>query len=252
MAGSNRKTIILLGIEIDILTQETLYQAVRDLISKGDKHIISYVNIHTINTACKDNLLREFYRRSSLTYCDGSGIVWASRLLNACLPERMTGATFIYDFCNRWQDDGITLFFLGGRQGIAEKASQELVKIFPRLKIAGQHHGYFTRNSKEEVQLLKKISQLQPDILFLGFGTPEQEHWLMRNIERVDAKVFWTIGALTDYIAGVVPRCPKLMQKLDMEWLFRLIIEPRRLFKRYIVGNPLFFIRVLGERVSRQ
>jgi N-acetylglucosaminyldiphosphoundecaprenol N-acetyl-beta-D-mannosaminyltransferase len=90
----------------------------------------------------------------------------------------------------------------------------------------------------------------RPDILFVGFGTPEQEHWVLDHWERLDAKIIWPVGALVDYISGRVRRAPEWMQRYSLEWLFRLMLEPRRMFVRYILGNPRFLIRIMRERIS--
>ena len=133
---------------------------------------------------------------------------------------------------------------------MAEEACEKLAARYPDLRIAGCHHGYFARRSNEEDTLLSQIAQSAPDILFVGFGTPLQEHWVLDTYDRIEAKVVWPIGALVDYLSGRVSRCPQWMQCRGLEWLYRLALEPRRMFGRYVIGNPLFLARVLRERLG--
>jgi len=145
-----------------------------------------------------------------------------------------------------------SLFLLGARPGIAEKAAVYLRQQFPDLNVVGAQHGYFdkTPGSVENEAVLEALRAASPDVLIVGFGMPLQERWLMENWNRVEVKVALTAGALLDYLAGEVPRAPRWMTDHGLEWLGRLIIEPRRLWRRYLVGNPLFLWRVLKQRLG--
>jgi N-acetylglucosaminyldiphosphoundecaprenol N-acetyl-beta-D-mannosaminyltransferase len=244
------ETECVLGVRIHVLRTRELVDQVARLLADGGKHLVTYVNVHTINIAGHDVRLREAYRRSAITYCDGGGVVLGARLLGKTLPERITSASFIDDYCERWRTSGTRLFFLGGEPGVAGEACRRLQERHPGLQIAGHAHGHFRRNHPEEEELFKAISGARPDILFVGMGTPEQEHWVLDNWERLDAKIIWPIGALVDYVGGKTPRAPEWMQRHSMEWLFRLGLEPRRMFVRYVVGNPRFLLRILKERIS--
>jgi N-acetylglucosaminyldiphosphoundecaprenol N-acetyl-beta-D-mannosaminyltransferase len=235
-------------IRIHILNFKNFYDVISNMILQNKKQLVTYVNVHTLNIAQNDDHLRKAYEKSSITYCDGAGVLIGARFLGLYLPERMTSATFIHYFCQRWQNDGTRIFFLGGKPGVASKACEVLQKQYVGLQIAGHFHGYFHRNKSEEEKVISKIAHLRPDILFIGFGTPLQEHWALAQWDRLDAKIIWPIGALVDYLAGIVPRCPKWMEKWSLEWLFRLLIEPRRMFGRYVIGNPLFILRIFREK----
>jgi len=248
---NHMQRIDIQGVKVDCIFSNELYSHVRSFLSDDNKHLITYVNIHTMNIAYRDTRLREAYAKSSITYCDGAGVVMGARLLGKHLPGRMTAATFFLKLCKSWQDDGTSLYFLGGLPGVAAKACERLLELYPRLKISGNGHGYFRRGSKEEEDVFLKISEAHPDILFIGFGTPLQEHWAMANWTRLEARVVWSIGAIVDYLSGTVPRCPKWMERYYLEWLFRFLIEPRRMFSRYVIGNPLFFLRIVKEKLSK-
>jgi N-acetylglucosaminyldiphosphoundecaprenol N-acetyl-beta-D-mannosaminyltransferase len=133
---------------------------------------------------------------------------------------------------------------------VADKAAACLIERFPDLHIVGIHHGYFDKapGSPENEAVIQQINDVQPNILVIGFGMPLQEQWLMRNWERIEANVALTGGAVFDYVSGQLRRGPRWMTDHNMEWLARLIIEPRRLWRRYLIGNPLFLWRVLKQR----
>ena len=148
-------------------------------------------------------------------------------------------------------ENGHSIFFLGAKPGVAEKASEKLRFRYPDLMISGIHHGYFNKdeNSLENRRVIRAINESQPDILLVAFGMPLQEKWLMANWDKVHAHVALTGGAVFDYISGSLQRGPRWMTDHGLEWLARLLIEPRRLWKRYLIGNPLFIYRVLRERI---
>jgi N-acetylglucosaminyldiphosphoundecaprenol N-acetyl-beta-D-mannosaminyltransferase len=142
---------------------------------------------------------------------------------------------------------GLTLYFLGGRPGVAESAKRALRGVHPTLKVVGTRHGYFEKSagSAESAAIVAEINRANPDILVVGFGMPVQEQWLNENWPKLHARVALTGGAAFDYVSGTLRRPPKWMQMVGLEWLGRMLIEPRRLWRRYVVGNPLFALRLM-------
>jgi N-acetylglucosaminyldiphosphoundecaprenol N-acetyl-beta-D-mannosaminyltransferase len=209
-----------------------------------------YANVHVLNTACRDPELRLVLNQADLVYCDGSGVVLGARILGRHLPGRMTGADWIHDLCATCQKRGLSLYFLGGEPGIADRAATKLVEQYPSLKIVGTHHGHYDHQGLENEDVLATIDVLRPDIVLVGFGTPLQEKWIGCNSGRLETPVVWAVGALVDFVAGKTPRGPRWMLEHGLEWLYRLWVEPRRLWRRYVLGNPLFIWRVLKERVG--
>jgi N-acetylglucosaminyldiphosphoundecaprenol N-acetyl-beta-D-mannosaminyltransferase len=168
------------------------------------------------------------------------------------IPQRITYADWIWTLAEFVEPRGFTFFFLGARPGVVEKAAAGLREGFPNLRIVSTHHGYFdkTPGSPENEAVIQQINAVRPNILIVGFGMPLQERWLMENWERIEANVALTGGAVFDYISGELRRGPRWMTDHSLEWLARLIIEPRRLWKRYLIGNPLFLWRVLKQRLG--
>ena len=170
------------------------------------------------------------------------GVIVAAGLIGHKIPERITYADWIWELASFADRSGYTMFFLGARPIVAEKAAARLQAQFPSLNILGTHHGYL--DGEDGNQLISMINSLSPNILILGMGMPLQERWLLENWDMVKANIALTGGAVFDYVSGELDRSPRWMIEGGFEWLGRLFIEPRRLWKRYILGNPLFFWRI--------
>jgi N-acetylglucosaminyldiphosphoundecaprenol N-acetyl-beta-D-mannosaminyltransferase len=248
MDDGNIEAVDVLGVRVHLLTRRDLLRQVASVLRAGHRAQVMYANVHTLNTAYRDSELHRVLNRADIVYCDGEGVRSAARLLGRYLPQRMTGADWIYDLCDVCHDQEFSLYFLGGESGVAAQAAEKLQQRYPKLHIAGTHHGYYDHNGAENDQVIAQINTLQPHILLVGFGTPLQEKWIARNFERLDVPVIWAVGALVNFVAGRVPRAPRWMLHHGLEWLYRFLVEPRRMFARYIVGNPLFIFRVLKQR----
>lgn len=242
----------LLGVKITNLTIDTLHQAMAISIQQQKKRLILNVNIHCINLAYEQPWLRTFLNSAEIVFCDGYGVKLGAWLMGQLVSERITYADWMWQlgaFCANYH---YSLFFLGSRPGVAEKAAQRLQHQYPTLQITGVQHGYFdkTSGSSENTAVIAQINQAKPHILVVGFGMPMQEQWLMENWHHLDANIALTGGAVFDYISGELQRGPKWLTNSGFEWLARLIIEPRRLWKRYVLGNPLFFYRLFKQKVK--
>lgn len=242
----------ILGIQVTPLSIEILNRAIEENIKNNHKSIFSNVNIQAINLAFKYSWFRDFLNNSDVVFCDGFGVKVAARVLGFHIPERITYAEWTWDLAELCAFNHFSLFFLGGKDGIAFQAAQNLKKHYHNLLIAGLHHGYFNKSSghPENEAVIAAINAAKPDILLVGFGMPIQEQWIQENFDRLDVKVFMPVGAAFDYVSGSVRRAPRWMTDHGLEWLGRLIIEPRRLWKRYIIGIPLFFWRVLMQKIG--
>jgi N-acetylglucosaminyldiphosphoundecaprenol N-acetyl-beta-D-mannosaminyltransferase len=162
----------------------------------------------------------------------------------------MTGADWIYDLCHLCAREGFRLYLLGSGQGVAEEAARRLNSQIPGLSVVGAQSGYFAQD--EEGRVLQAIHAATPDILVLGIGTPRQEIWMTRMKELLEVPVVWGAGGVFDYASGRLSRPPWWMRKLALEWLGRMMIEPRRLALRYLLGIPVFLVRSLVHVFSGQ
>jgi len=179
--------------------------------------------------------------------------VLAARLLGTRIPERLTYIEWFPEFVGVCAREGVSMFFLGGAEGVAGRAADMLTQRHPGLKVAA-HHGFFDKRpeSAENRHVIETINLASPDILLVGFGMPLQEQWIQANLTEIDARVVLPCGAALELIAGTLRRPPEWMARCGLEWLGRLAMRPGRLWRRYLLGNPLFFSRVLRERLSRR
>jgi len=250
--SKTRKTVNIFGVHIDTLTLQQLHQLIAEFIHKGCHALILNANVHCLNLAYRRSWLRNFLNQAEVVFCDGAGVMVGARILGHHIPQRITYADWVWQLAEFAEPQGFTFFFLGARPGVAAKAAHCLRERFPKLRIVGTHHGYFnkTPGSPENEAVVQKINAVKPNILIVGFGMPLQERWLMENCNRIEANVALTGGAVFDYVSGELRRGPRWMTDHRLEWLARLIIEPRRLWKRYLIGNPLFLARVIKQRLA--
>jgi N-acetylglucosaminyldiphosphoundecaprenol N-acetyl-beta-D-mannosaminyltransferase len=243
----------LLGIRFLGQGKQALLPALAEKIDRREKTIVLSGNVHGFNLAYEQPWLRDFYNRADFIRIDGAGLRLGARLLGQKLPARVTLADFIWDLATYAEPRGYRLFFLGAAPGIARAAADRLQERYPALQIVGIQHGFFTKTAghPENETVLNQIAASRPDVLFVGMGMPLQERWLCENWERLAATVILSAGALFDYTAGHLQRPPAIFTRTGFEWLGRLLIEPERLWRRYLVGNPLFIWRIVRQRFGR-
>lgn len=246
------EAVDILGVPVLSLSMSDLHDYIEGVIDAGAKSLVLNVNAHALNLACEQPWLLEFFRQADIVFADGYGAVWAGRVLGHSMMPRITYADWFWQLAGFAAARGFSLYFLGGRPGVAEQARRQLEKRYPRLRVVGTHHGYFDHaaNSAENQQVLTEINGKRPGILVVAFGMPLQERWLRENWGSIEAKVALTGGAVFDYISGRLRRPPRLLVDHGLEWLGRLVIEPRRLWRRYLLGNPKFVWRVIRARLG--
>lgn len=238
--------IRLMGVSINALTVMELHEVIKQCIIRRRKAIVANVNIHAMNIAFEKKWFLDFINSSQLVFCDGYGVQVAARIMGLRLPEKITYADWFPVFCEFCAANGFSVYFLGGEPGVAELARERLTEKIPTLIISGCRHGYYykERDSKENRDVIADINRCAPDVLLTSFGMPLQEHWLMENWHDLNVRIALTGGGCLDYMSGKKKRPPRWMTDHGFEWLGRLCFEPRRLWKRYLIGNPLFFFRL--------
>jgi N-acetylglucosaminyldiphosphoundecaprenol N-acetyl-beta-D-mannosaminyltransferase len=236
----------VLGVRIDSVDQAQLLQRSMEGVKQVGQMTITYVNAHCLNLAVGDGEYRRLLNQFDLVYSDGIGVVWAGKFLSGAHLHKVTGRTWIDALCNRCSDDRISLYLLGGKPGVAKKAKTRLEGRYPNLLVAGACDGFFVE--KSEASLVNEIREKRPDILLIGMGAPLQEQWIETHRSLIPVKVCWAVGALLDYAAGIEPPVPFWMEKLALEWLWRMMVDPKHKWRRYLIGNPLFILRVFKEK----
>ena len=245
--------IDVLGVGVDPITVDELHAEIARLVRVGKPGLILNVNAHCLNLSYKDAALRDSVNGADVVFCDGAGVMLAARMLGWRIPARITYAAWIWRLADFAAAEGFSLYFLGARPGVAQEAAKRLRERYPGLRIVGVRHGYFDHSagSAENEAVLEEINAAAPDILLVGLGMPLQERWLTRNRQGLNAGVALSGGAVFDYVSGRVRRGPPILTESGFEWLARLLNEPRRLWRRYLLGNPLFLSRVLSQLLRR-
>jgi N-acetylglucosaminyldiphosphoundecaprenol N-acetyl-beta-D-mannosaminyltransferase len=244
------RPVEVLGLPIRPLRTAELIDLLVQRARERLRTAVCYANAHTANLACRDEAFRRVLCDCDLLYADGASLVWASRWSESRLPERMTAADYFERFAGQCAAEGVSLYLLGGRAGVAEEAAIRLRAAINGLKIVGVHDGYFEPG--QSARVIAEINAAGPDVLVLGLSSPRQEFWLSEHAAELTVPVRWCVGGLLDYVAGKERRAPAWLCRLGGEWLFRLLIDPLHKWRRYLIGNPLFVWNTLRWAVRRE
>jgi N-acetylglucosaminyldiphosphoundecaprenol N-acetyl-beta-D-mannosaminyltransferase len=228
----------LLGARVHAMTLGDLFDDIARAIDAERKWVVGYHNLHSLYLYHHDAAMRRYCDQANRIFIDGMGLVFAARL--AGLPigrqHRSTSVDWLMTLTSLAAARGWRVFLLGSRPGVAARAAEALRSASPNLQI-DVAHGYFDMapTAPENEAVLARIRGFQPSILIVGMGMPRQEQWVVENRHRIDAAVILNLGAIFDYLGGEVPTPPRWMSRIGLEWLGRLVIEPRRLWRRYLV-----------------
>lgn len=244
--------IILFGLPFDNVTMGETLAAIESLITQKNPAMIFTPNVQRVVAAQKDASIREIYRRADLLLADGMPLYWSSRLLRKGLKERIAGSDLIFTFCERAAREGHRVFFLGAAPGVAAEAAQNLAARYPGLPVAGTYSPPFgfEADKKEIDRVIALLQSSKPDLLFLALGYPKEENFLWRHKSSIQVPVSIGVGASIDFASGRVKRAPRWVQMVGFEWLFRLLRDPRRLWRRYVFGNSYFLLLLAKELIS--
>ena len=233
---------------IDNVSMEEAISIIDGFVASGRPHQLVAVNAAKIVKMQKDRGLGDLVNSSDLVFADGQAVVWASRFLGWPLKQRVAGIDLMQAIVEHGSSRRYKLYFLGAKEDVVKKAVCIYRKKFPRINITGWHNGYF-KSREEEKMVIEEIKGLRPDVLFVAMGSPKKEYWIRDNLLYLDVPVCMGVGGSFDVIAGYVKRAPKWMQGIGLEWFFRFLNEPRRLWKRYLFTNIAFIRLVLKEKV---
>lgn len=241
-----REITKILGIEFDNVDVNEAMQITKNLIETSNKscRLIVAPNTEFIMTAQKDEEFYNILRSADLATPDSVGVMIGGKIQKKKFKARIPGQTYFREVCALAEKEGWTIYLLGGKEGIAQKASENLLKIYPNLKIIGCHEGYFTKDSEEDV--IKEINELKPNVLFVAMGAPLQEKWINKHRNELKVDVAAGQGGTLDYESGNIKRAPKIVQKLCVEWLWRLILQPSRIERMIVL--PVYLIKILTTK----
>jgi N-acetylglucosaminyldiphosphoundecaprenol N-acetyl-beta-D-mannosaminyltransferase len=241
-------SVRVLGTRVDAYGHD---EVIAELIARArrrERTRVMFVNAHCLNVARRDRSYQAALRDTELVLADGSGMLLAARVLGLPVLHNLNGTDLVPKLLEAASSEGLSVYFLGGLPGVAACAAEEACRRAPGLKIAGCSQGYL--DPIAEAQVLEQLDTVRPDILLVAMGVPRQELWVQRNWQVLPAGLTLGVGALLDFMAGRFTRAPVWMRRLGIEWVYRLCLEPRRLWRRYIIGNALFLGTVLLTRLG--
>ena len=247
--GQNER-IQILNTTIDVLNVKQTIELVEKYVeTKTPLHLMG-VNADKINEVNENELMKRIVNSCGIINADGASVVLASKYLNKPLPERVAGIDLMQDLVSVSEKKGYSIYLLGAKQEVVEKTRDVLLERYPKINIKGIHNGYF--KEEEWPNISKILKKEKPDFVFVGITSPTKEYLIEFLQNDGNDCVFMGVGGSFDVISGNIPRAPKWMQKMNLEWLFRVIQEPKRLFKRYFVGNRKFIKAVKREKKNLQ
>lgn len=246
LGDNGGRRVNILGVPVDRLVLQSALKIVCRAWDEGRFLHVVTANAEMIYQCRQDRELREIIRAAELVTADGAGVVLASRILGGAVPERVAGFDLMLACLKEAARAGRPLYFLGSRQSVLEQAAAKVREDYPGIKLAGCHHGYFQES--EEDALFAEICSLRPALLLVALGVPKQEKWIARYRKKLPPCVVIGVGGSFDVLAGKARRAPLWMQRMGLEWFYRLLKEPSRLGRT--VALPLFLLAVFRQAVQ--
>ncbi len=240
--------INIFGLYIQNLSYEEIISIVFEKIKIRERFMFHNINANILLTYCKSDTFKNFLNSFSALYSDGVGVFIASKILYGKngLKNRITGTDLYYEILNLANKNGLKCFFYGGSKEAIKLLPETLRKKYPNINISGA----LSRDTIFKNDDYEKIKNSKADILFVGLGTPYQEEWIAENSKFVDIPVQMAVGSGIEFISGVKKRAPKIFRKIGLEWIYRIYLEPARLWKRYFLGIPIFIFKIIIFKIK--
>lgn len=240
------KEIKIFNIKTHVLYKREFLDIIASNLKEGKQIVQNGVNAASIIGLKNNRELIQAYNNSDLINIDGMSMVWALRFLGYSVPERVACPDLANDVLKLAEKENYSIFLFGAKEANLSQSIKNLKNSFPKLNIAGHRNGYF--QASEEPGIVEMINNSNPDILLLGMPSPQKEFFVEKYKDQLRVKYFFGVGGFFDILSGKIKRAPVWMQKSGLEWFYRFIQEPRRMWSRYIIGNIKFIILVLGEK----
>lgn len=238
--------VTILGIPIHNISMAEALDTILEWLQDEQTRQVCFVNADCANISCKDTGYLEVLKKADLCLADGMGLHLAGKMLNQPIVDNVNGTDMFPLLCERLSKTDTRLYLLGALPGVADEVVEWIGARFPQLVICGTRHGYFQPD--EEQEIIQEINASGADLLLVAFGAPKQDVWIHRHAKEMGVKVAIGVGGLFDFYSGRHARAPQWMRNIGIEWMHRLMLEPRRLWKRYLVGNVVFLARVVKEK----
>lgn len=247
---TKRDTIDILGVEIDATDIPRATDSILAFIAERQKTYICVAPVATIVDAQKDAEYRGVVNGAGMTVPDGMPVVWIGKSRGKNI-DRTYGPDLMSAVCDKGRAEGVKHFLYGGNEHVNALLVAKLRERYPGIEIAGTHApGLLKIKEVESAEVLAKINQARPDVLWVGLGSPKQDFWMSIHRDKLDMSVMVGVGAAFDFLSGVKAKAPRWMQRSGLEWLFRLCSEPRRLWRRYLLGNSFFIFLLCKQSIK--
>jgi N-acetylglucosaminyldiphosphoundecaprenol N-acetyl-beta-D-mannosaminyltransferase len=238
----------VLGVQVSVLDMDSTLDILDRWITEGHREYVCVTGVHGVMESRRNEELRKIHNAAGLVTADGMPLVWWSRWHGWRDARRVYGPDLLLASCERSLTTGYRHFFYGGGEGVADLLAKRLSRRYPGLAVAGTYTPPFRPlTADEDQEVVHRINDAAPDIVWVGLSTPKQEFWMAEHVGRLDVPALIGVGAAFDFHAGLKPQAPRWMQHSGLEWLFRLGTEPRRLWKRYLINNPAFVWLAMQE-----
>ena len=244
----------ILGVQVSNITNEHLLESFTERIGQKQKTQVCITPVNSVLAAIKDPQVLSIYNASEYVLCDGTPIKWAAGFLNTPIVERITGLDLLPNLVAHCAKHDFSIFLLGASPGVGEQLKQTIHAQYPHCKVVGVYVPPFMKvfSEEENIKMIDAVNDVSPDVLLVSLTAPKQDIWIAQNLHRVNASIQIGIGGAFEVMAGLAKRAPKWMHTAGLEWLYRFIQEPKRLFRRYFIEAPLFIPLILKQKFTRK
>jgi N-acetylglucosaminyldiphosphoundecaprenol N-acetyl-beta-D-mannosaminyltransferase len=242
------KRFNVLGVGVSSINMSGALSMIDNWITRRESAYVTITGVHGVMESQGNEDIRKIHNRAGMVTPDGMPLVWLGRYYNHKNIKRVYGPDLMLTICENSTSKGYRHYFYGGNEGVPELLKANLERKFPGIQVVGTYSPPFrSLNDEETESIVKAINSAKPDIVWVGLSTPKQERWMAEHVDRLEGTVLIGVGAAFDFNAGLKKQAPFWMQKSGLEWLFRLLTEPKRLWRRYLKNNPLFVILIVRQ-----
>ena len=251
VTATTTQFVNVLGVKVSAINIPAALDVIDTWVHTGQQNYVTVTGVHGVMESQRNPKIRDIHNQAGLVTPDGMPLVWVSHLRGFKQVERVYGPDLMLALCKASEAHGYRHFFYGGNDGVADRLAERLRALYPQLQVVGTYSPPFRPLTADEDQaIVDQINQAKPDIVWIGLSTPKQELWMSSHLGRLNAPVMIGVGAAFDFHAGLKRQAPAWMQKRGLEWLFRLVTEPRRLWKRYFLNNPSFIALIILQQLG--
>ena len=244
----------ILGVQVSNITNEHLLESFTERIGQKQKTQVCITPVNSVLAAIKDPQVLSIYNASEYVLCDGTPIKWAAGFLNTPIVERITGLDLLPNLVAHCAKHDFSIFLLGASPGVGEQLKQTIHAQYPHCKVVGVYVPPFMKvfSEEENIKMIDAVNAVSPDVLLVSLTAPKQDIWIAENLHRVNASIQIGIGGAFEVMVGLAKRAPKWMHTAGLEWLYRFIQEPKRLFRRYFIEAPMFIPLIIKQKFTRK